>query len=52
MCGFQVRGTEDQVVAALQEHGRVDHGSVSSREAILDMATSVPATGTEDGGDG
>ena len=41
MCGFQARGTEDEVVAQIQAHGRADHGSMSSREQILAMA--VPA---------
>ena len=42
MCGFQARGSEDEVVTLIQEHGRADHGSVSTREQILDMATPLP----------
>jgi len=38
MCGFQARGTEDEVVDQIQAHGLADHGSMSSREAILQMA--------------
>lgn len=39
MCGFQARGTEDEIVALMQEHGLADHGAASSREKILSMAT-------------
>jgi predicted small metal-binding protein len=45
MCGFQARGTEDEVVEQIQTHGASDHGSVSSREQILAMATPAPADG-------
>jgi hypothetical protein len=41
MCGFVARGTEDEVVDQIQAHGITDHGSMSSRETILEMA--VPA---------
>lgn len=41
MCGFQARGTDDEVVTAIQEHGEADHGSMSSREQILAMAVPV-----------
>ncbi len=41
MCGFQARGGEDEVVEQIQEHGVADHGSMSSREAILSMAVPV-----------
>lgn len=47
MCGFQARGTEDEVVAQIQEHGLADHGQMSSREAIIEMAVPVqPDAGT------
>ena len=43
MCGFQARGSEDEVVDQLQAHGTADHGSASTREQIMAMA--VPAGG-------
>jgi predicted small metal-binding protein len=43
MCGFQARGSEDEVVDQIQVHGAADHGSASSREQILAMA--VPLSG-------
>lgn len=47
MCGFQARGSEDEVVDQIQAHGAADHGSVSTREQILAMA--IPAGGTGPG---
>ena len=41
MCGYMASGTEDEVVEALQEHGRADHGGPSSREEILSLATPI-----------
>lgn len=46
MCGFVARGTEDEVVDQIQAHGLADHGSMSSRETILEMA--VPAAPSGD----
>jgi hypothetical protein len=37
-CGFQARGTEDEVVEQIQAHGLADHGQMSSRETILALA--------------
>jgi predicted small metal-binding protein len=48
MCGFQARGTEDDVVAQMQAHGLADHGQASSRETILRMAIPI-GEGPEDG---
>ena len=45
MCGYQVRGTEDDVVADLQKHGVSDHGAESSRETILALAVPVGLEG-------
>jgi hypothetical protein len=46
LCGFQARGTEDEVVEQLQAHGLADHGKASPRETILTMAVPIdPATG-------
>lgn len=50
MCGYVARGTEDEVVQLIQEHGLADHGAVSPREKIIEMA--VPAgAGSDDGAD-
>ena len=46
MCGYVARGTEEECVTLLQEHGRTDHGGASSREKILSMA--VPVSGDAD----
>ena len=41
MCGFQARGSEDEVVDQIQVHGAADHGSASPREKILEMAVPI-----------
>jgi len=38
-CGWQARGSEDEVVEAATEHGRRAHNMTASREQILAMAT-------------
>ena len=40
-CGWQTRGTEDEVVAAVQEHGRTAHGIETTREEVLAIAKDV-----------
>lgn len=47
MCGFQARGTEDEVVDQIRDHGLVDHGEASSRETILQMAVALGHGGDE-----
>lgn len=42
MCGWQCRGTDDEVVAQVQAHGREAHGTESTREEILAIAVEVP----------
>jgi hypothetical protein len=37
-CGWEVRGSEDEVVAATSEHGERLHNMTASREQILAMA--------------
>jgi predicted small metal-binding protein len=37
-CGFEVRGREDEVVEATQEHGRKAHNMDVTREQVLEMA--------------
>ena len=47
LCGWQVRGTEDEVVAQVIAHGRDAHGIESTREEVLALAVDVPgAAGT------
>jgi predicted small metal-binding protein len=40
-CGWSVRGTEDELVAAAQRHGRDAHGMVPTREQVLAVATPI-----------
>jgi predicted small metal-binding protein len=40
-CGFEVRGEEDDVVAATRAHGRESHNMDVSREQVLAMARSA-----------
>ena len=41
MCGWQCRGTDDEVVAQVQTHGREAHGTKSTRVEILAIAVEV-----------
>lgn len=38
VCGWEVRGSEEEVVAATREHGEQLHNMTASREQILAMA--------------
>ena len=49
-CGWTVRGTEDELVAAAQAHGREAHDMVPTREQVLAVATPV-AENNDDGED-
>lgn len=40
-CGWSARGTEDELVAAAQAHGREAHDMVPTREQVLAAATPV-----------
>jgi predicted small metal-binding protein len=40
-CGWSARGTEDELVAAAQQHGREAHNLVPTREQVLAAATPV-----------
>ena len=44
LCGWRVRGTKEDVVRAVQEHGRSVHQLETSEEEV--MALAVPAEGT------
>jgi predicted small metal-binding protein len=46
VCGWEVVGTEDEVVPATQEHGRRLHNMDTTRDQVLAMATA----GSEGGG--
>jgi len=47
-CGWSARGTEEELVAAAQDHGRQAHQMVPTAEQVLAAATPVPGTGTGD----
>ena len=40
-CGFEVRGTGDEVVERMQDHARNVHNMPATREQVLDRATSA-----------
>lgn len=44
-CGWEVRGSEDEVVAATFDHGQRLHNMAASREEILAMALGVESDG-------
>lgn len=43
MCGWQCRGTEDEVIAQVQAHGVEVHGVAATREEILALAVDLLA---------
>jgi predicted small metal-binding protein len=43
VCGWEVRGTEEEVVPATQDHGRRVHNMEASREEVLAMAVAADA---------
>jgi predicted small metal-binding protein len=47
MCGWQTRGTEDEVVEAIQQHGEEVHGARPSREEILALAVDLAGPGED-----
>jgi len=42
ICGWTCRGTEDEVVAQVIDHGRAAHGIESTRDEILAIAVEIP----------
>jgi predicted small metal-binding protein len=44
LCGWQCRGTEDEVVEQVIAHGREVHGVESTRDEILAIAVEVSAS--------
>jgi predicted small metal-binding protein len=49
-CGWSARGTEEDLVAAAQQHGSEAHDMVPTPEQVLAVAT--PVTGDAPAGDG
>ena len=43
LCGWQCRGTEEEVIAQVQAHGLEVHGVAATREEILALAVEIPA---------
>ena len=43
-CGWRTRGTKDEVVTAVQEHGRAAHAQELSEEQVMDIAVQVEAS--------
>ena len=43
MCGWRIRGTEDEIVDQVIAHGRDAHGVESTRDEVLALTTDVPA---------
>jgi Protein of unknown function (DUF1059) len=48
-CGWSARGTDAEIVAAAQEHGREAHDMAPTAEQVLAVAMPVTGTGTGDG---
>jgi predicted small metal-binding protein len=40
-CGFEVRGTADEVVDAMQDHAKNVHNMTATREQVLERAKAV-----------
>lgn len=45
MCGWQTRGTADEIVAAIQDHGEKVHGGKPTREEVLALAVDLGPAG-------
>jgi hypothetical protein len=43
LCGWQCRGTEEDVIAQVQAHGLEVQGVAATREEILTLAVEIPA---------
>jgi hypothetical protein len=48
-CGWSVRGTDAEVVAAAQQHAREAHDMAPTAEQVLAVATPVTGTGIGEG---
>ena len=40
-CGFEVRGAEEELIVAVQKHGREAHNMEATREQVLAMARRI-----------
>ncbi len=40
-CGFEARGSEEKLIAAVQRHGEEAHNMKATREQVLAMARQV-----------
>lgn len=47
LCGWRIRGTEDEIVDQVIAHGREAHGIESTREEVLALAVDVPRSATD-----
>jgi predicted small metal-binding protein len=47
VCGWRIRGTEDEIVEQVIAHGREAHGIESTRAEVLALATDVPSSTSE-----
>jgi predicted small metal-binding protein len=41
MCGYQARGTDEEIVRAIQDHAERAHGRRPSRDEILGLAVEL-----------
>jgi predicted small metal-binding protein len=41
-CGWRVHGTKDEVVSAVQAHGREAHGQTISEAEVMALAVQMP----------
>ena len=46
-CGWEVRGSEEEVVVATREHGARLHNMAATREQVLAMAVASEPAGAE-----
>lgn len=44
VCGWRIRGTEDEIVDQVIAHGRDAHGIESTRDEVLALAVDVPVS--------
>jgi predicted small metal-binding protein len=47
VCGWRIRGTEDEIVDQVIAHGREAHGVESTRAEVLALAVDVPRLPTD-----
>lgn len=47
VCGWRIRGTEDEIVEQVIAHGREAHGIESTRAEVLALAIDVRRSSTD-----